>query len=148
MYYFDHSATTPLLPEVTKLMNDINKEAFGNPSSIYSLGRKSRNIIETARNQVAKSISARPNQIIFTSGGTESNNQVFWSLINGGRKHVVSNVIEHPAVLKVLQNLSSIGLEHDLVSVDDCQIIGEWFESVSTLGSAIRQGLGQLEVSA
>ena len=123
MYYFDHSATTPLLPEVTRLMNDINKDAFGNPSSIYSLGRKSRNIIETARNQVANSISARPDQIIFTSGGTESNNQVFWSLINGGRKHVVSNVIEHPAVLNVLNFLNKFGLKHNLANVDTDGIV-------------------------
>ena len=118
MYYFDHSATTPLLPEITELMNNINEEVYGNPSSVYSLGRRSRNVIEAARSQVARSISAKPDQIIFTSGGTESNNQVFWSLLNNRRNHVVSNVIEHPAVVKVLQFLNQFGLSHDLVGVD------------------------------
>jgi len=117
MYYFDHSATTPLLPEVSELINDINREIYGNPSSVYSSGRKSRSIIENARNQVANSISANPEQIIFTSGGTESNNHVLWSLLNNNHSHVVSNKIEHPAILKVLHFLSQYGLKYDLVGV-------------------------------
>ena len=112
MYYFDHSATTPLLPEVSELINDINREIYGNPSSVYSSGRKSRSIIENARNQVANSISANPEQIIFTSGGTESNNHVLWSILNNNHRHVVSNRIEHPAVLKVLHFLSQYGLKY------------------------------------
>ena len=91
MYYFDHSATTPLLPEVSELINNINREIYGNPSSVYSLGRKSRSIIENARNQVANSISENPEQIIFTSGGTESNNHILWSLLKNNRNHVISN---------------------------------------------------------
>ena len=117
MYYFDHSATTPLLPEVSELINNINREIYGNPSSVYSSGRKSRSIIENARNQVANSISANPEQIIFTSGGTESNNHVLWSILNNNHRHVVSNKIEHPAVLKVLHFLSQYGLKYDLVGV-------------------------------
>ena len=117
MYYFDHSATTPLLPEVSELINNINREIYGNPSSVYSLGRKSRSIIENARNQVANSISANPEQIIFTSGGTESNNHILWSLLKSNRNHVISNKIEHPAILKVLHFLNQYGLKHDLVGV-------------------------------
>ena len=118
MYYFDHSATTPLLPEVIELMNHINKDVYGNPSSTYSIGRKSRSIIENARKQIAKSISARPEQIIFTSGGTEANNHVFWSLMGNSQNHIISNVIEHPAVTKVLGFLNQFGLEHELVGVN------------------------------
>ena len=117
MYYFDHSATTPLIPEVSELINGINREIYGNPSSVYSSGRESRSIIENARNQVANSISANPEQIIFTSGGTESNNHVLWSLLNNNHRHAVSNKIEHPAILKVLHFLSQYGLKYDLVGV-------------------------------
>ena len=123
MYYFDHSATTPLLPEVSELINDINRQIYGNPSSVYSSGRKSRSIIENARNQVANSISANPEQIIFTSGGTESNNHVLWSILNNNHRHVVSNKIEHPAVLKVLHFLSQYGLKYDLIGVSNDGIV-------------------------
>jgi len=133
MYYFDHSATTPLLPEVSELMDHINKDVYGNPSSIYSIGRESRSIIENARKQIARSISARPEQIFFTSGGTEANNHVFWSLINNSQSHIVSNVIEHPAVTKVLEFLNPLGLEHELVSVNEDGIV-----SVDDINKAIK----------
>ena len=133
MYYFDHSATTPLLPEVSELMDHVNKDIYGNPSSIYSIGRKSRSIIENARKQIAESISAKSEQIIFTSGGTEANNQVFWSLINKDKNHVVSNVIEHPAVIKVLEFLENLGLDHDLIDVRKDGII-----SVDDISKAIK----------
>ena len=83
MLYFDHSATTPLRSEVIELMKSINENNYGNPSSIYSLGQKARIIIETSRKQVADAIGASSDQILFTSSGTESNNQVLWlSLIH------------------------------------------------------------------
>ena len=81
MYYFDNCATTPVKPEVLDLLNQINNEIYGNASSIYSSGKKSRALIEKARYQVANSIKADPEQIIFTSGGTEANNQVLWSFL-------------------------------------------------------------------
>ena len=86
MYYFDHSATTPLHPDVLDLMHSIQKDVYGNPSSVHFQGRKARSLIETARKQVAKAIGTIPNNIIFTSGGTEANNQVFWSLLNHSHK--------------------------------------------------------------
>ena len=116
MYYFDHSATTPLHTEVLNLMNHLNEEMYGNPSSIYSIGRKARNIIEKARAQVAESKSANPEQKNFTSGGTEANNQNIWSFANK-KNHIISSVIEHPAVTKVLESLELFGLEHELVTV-------------------------------
>ena len=119
MNYFDHSATTPIHPEVLDLVHSIQKNVYGNPSSIHSRGRKARSVIENARNQVAKSIGAKSNQIIFTSGGTEANNQVFWSFLNHAKKHIISDTIEHPAVLKVLSQLSEHGIEHDLVTVSE-----------------------------
>ena len=141
MYYFDHSATTPLLTDVSRLMNDINRETYGNPSSIYSAGRRSRSIIENARCEVANSISASPEQIIFTSGGTESNNHVLWSMLKNSRKHIISNKIEHPAILKVLQFLSQYGLEHDLVSVSTDGIV-----SVDEIGKLISPDTGLISI--
>ena len=94
MYYFDNCATTPVKPEVLDLLNQINNEIYGNDSSIYSSGKKSRALIEKARYQVANSIKADPEQIIFTSGGTEANNQVLWSLLVKDNAHVISNQIE------------------------------------------------------
>ena len=83
MMYFDHSATTPLNPKVMSLMTSKQSELYGNPSSIHFHGQKARALLEIARKKIATSINAKKDQIIFTSGGTESNNQVLWSqLIN------------------------------------------------------------------
>ena len=118
MYYFDNCATTPVKPEVLDLLNQINNEIYGNASSIYSSGKKSRALIERARYQVANSIKADPEQIIFTSGGTEANNQVLWSLLEKDDAHVISNQIEHSAVNKVLHHLSSFGIEYTFADLN------------------------------
>ena len=123
MYYFDHSATTPVHPEVSELMNHIQSTTYGNPSSMYSAGQKAKGVIEKSRRQVAESISAEPEQIIFTSGGTESNNQVIWYILQNQKKHVVSNLIEHPAIIKVLEFLKPFGLSHTLVETNNNGII-------------------------
>ena len=81
MAYFDHSATTPVHKDVLSRMHEIQSRSFGNPSSNHKKGRQAKSIIEEARNQVSESIGAAPNQILFTSGGTESNNQVLFSII-------------------------------------------------------------------
>ena len=119
MTYFDHSATTPVHPDVLDLMHSIQKDVYGNPSSLHSQGRQAKSIIEKARKQVANSIGAGSNQVIFTSGGTEANNQVFWSLLSQDKKHVVSDTIEHPAILKTLTQLATLGIDHDLVTVSE-----------------------------
>ena len=141
MYYFDHSATTPVQPAVLDLMNSFQSNVYGNPSSIHSQGRKARSIIENARKQVAKSIQANPNQIIFTSGGTEANNQVLWSMVQKEKKHVISNVIEHPAVIKVLQSLEPFGLKHTLVPVNK-----NGFVSVKDVENSILDGTGLISI--
>ncbi len=76
MYYFDHSSTTPIHPDVLKLINEVQKSNYGNPSSIHKKGRIARSLIEQSREKIANAIGTEPNKIIFTSGGTESNNQV------------------------------------------------------------------------
>ena len=80
MIYFDHSATTPIRPEVLEQMNIVNRDHFANPSSIYKTGRKSRNLIEKARFQIATAIGAKSDQIYFSSGGTEANNRYYGRL--------------------------------------------------------------------
>ena len=121
--YFDHSATTPVHPDVQNLINSINHEIYGNPSSIYHLGQKARSIIENARNQIAKSINTTSEKIIFTSGGTEANNHVLWSMLKRKKNHVISNVIEHPAIIRVLQFLADLNVNHSLIQVNNQGII-------------------------
>ena len=116
--YFDHSATTPVHPEVQSLINITQSTIYGNPSSIHFQGKRARLIIEKAREKIANSINTTPDKIIFTSGGTEANNHVLWSMLGQNRNHVVSNVIEHPAIIKVLQLLKNFGIDHSLIKVD------------------------------
>ena len=141
MYYFDHSATTPVHSDVLDLMHSIQKNVYGNPSSVHSQGREARSLIETARKRVAKAIGAIPNQIIFTSGGTEANNQVFWSLLNQNNIHVVSDTIEHPAVLKVLSEMKIHGIDYDLVKVNKNGRI-----SIADIESAIQDNTGLISI--
>ena len=105
--YFDHSATTPIHSDVQNLINIIQKEVYGNPSSTYSPGKNARELLEKSREQVAKSINTTPAKIIFNSGGTEANNHVLWSMLGSNKNHVISKEIEHPAVTKVLLRLKS-----------------------------------------
>ena len=116
--YFDICATTPIGEEVLDFINANHQDVFGNPSSIHEFGQKSKTIIEKARTQLADAIGAKPDQIIFTSGGSESNNQVLWSMINRNKKHIISTEIEHPAILNVLRAMEQFGINHDCISVD------------------------------
>ena len=116
--YFDHSATTPVHPSVQNLINITQKEVYGNPSSTYSPGKKARLLLEKSREQIAKSINTIPSKIIFNSGGTEANNHVIWSMLGNNKNHIISNEIEHPAVIRVLQTLKNFGLKHCLIKVD------------------------------
>ena len=118
MLYFDHSATTPIDKTVQSLMSELNLNMYGNPSSIYDLGRKAKHVIEKARNQFADSINCNPKEVIFTGGGSEANNIILWNMVHQKRKHVITSSIEHPAVLLVLKELEKLGVEHTIVSVD------------------------------
>ena len=139
--YFDHSATTPVHPDVQNLINIIQKKVFGNPSSIYSLGKEARLLLEKSRAQIAKSINTIPSKIIFNSGGTEANNHVLWSMLGNNKNHIISNEIEHPAVIKVLQRLKSFGLEHCLIKVNKSGFI-----NLSELESKIKKNTGLISI--
>ena len=101
MIYLDYNATTPIAPEVSNAMMPFVKEEFGNPSSSYSLGIRAKQAVEKARGQVAELLGCRAVEIIFTSGGSESNNMVLkgaaLSLRSRGR-HIITTAIEHPAI--------------------------------------------------
>jgi cysteine desulfurase len=105
--YFDNAATTSLDPIVLEAMMPYLTEKFGNPSSIYSYGRESRMAIEQARKSVAKNLGAKPSEIFFTSGGTESSNTILHAAIYDlGCEHIISSPIEHHATLHTVEHLS------------------------------------------
>ena len=110
MIYLDNAATTQIDPLVVEAMLPYLTEQYGNPGSIYKLGRDAKVAVEKARAQVAKLMGAKPEQIIFTSGATEANNMVFeitrTFLKENGRNHVITSQIEHKSVLKSVQRLS------------------------------------------
>ncbi|MBT5367220.1 MAG: cysteine desulfurase, partial [Nitrospinaceae bacterium] len=112
--YLDHNATTPVRPEVAEIINRHLGPAFGNPNSIHRFGRETRGAVEGARENAASLIGAlSPEEIVFTSGGTESDN---WALRGallsaGGSGHIVTSAIEHPAVLGTCEVLEKTGVE-------------------------------------
>lgn len=109
MIYLDNAATTQVVPEVLKEMMPYLTTEFGNAGSLHSLGRKSVRAIEKARKQVADCIGAQPNQIIFTSGGTEANNLVLQGLIpylkEKGKTHIITTKIEHDSIIKTVEEM-------------------------------------------
>ncbi len=105
--YFDNAATTALDPQVLEAMMPYLTEKFGNPSSIYSYGRESRMAVEQARKSVAKNLGAKPAEIFFTSGGTESSNTILHGAIYDlGCQHIISSPIEHHATLHTVEHLA------------------------------------------
>ncbi|MGZ4957678.1 MAG: cysteine desulfurase family protein [Methylomonas sp.] len=104
MIYFDHNATTPVDERVLEAMLPYLKTIYGNPSSLYRLGRIARSALDTAREQVAALIDASPSQILFTSGGTEAN---ALAIANAGKGSVLISAIEHPSILENAQALQN-----------------------------------------
>ena len=113
--YLDHNATTPVDPEVLDAMLPFFSADFGNASSIHTFGQRARSAVETAREQVATLLNARPQEIVFTSGGTESDNHAIFGVVNvaagsDNPKHVITSAIEHEAVLNTCQALEKQGV--------------------------------------
>lgn len=134
--YFDHAATTPVKPDVFAAMIPYFTEHYGNPSSIYSIGRDNRKALDTAREKVAKGINAKPNEIYFTGCGTEADN---WAIKGTAHayahkgKHIITSAIEHHAVLHTCAALEKEGFEVTYVKPDEYGII-----SVEDVKKAIR----------
>ena len=112
--YFDHNATTPVDPAVLDAMLPFFSANFGNASSIHTFGQRARSAVETAREQVAALLNARPQEIVFTSGGTESDNHAIFGVVAAAAaaiaKHVITSSIEHEAVLNTCQALEKQGV--------------------------------------
>ena len=119
--YLDFNASTPLAPEVQAAMRPLLEEHFGNPSSHHWAGEPARAALERARGQVAALLGAAPDEIVFTSGGTEANNHAlkgaFWAA-RGKGAHVVTSAVEHPAVLEPLRFLAGRGAQVTVAPVD------------------------------
>ena len=119
--YLDYNATTPIDPEVASEMIPYIQTFFGNPSSSYAIGRNNREAVNRARQQVADLINADPEEIVFTSGGTESNNHAIRGIALANKekgKHIITSSIEHPAVTEVCKYLSSLGWDITYLPVD------------------------------
>ena len=126
LVYLDYNATTPIDLEVIDVMTPFLKEHFGNPSSSHYFGQKAKEAVEKARVQVADFLNCNANEIIFTSGGTESNNYAIkgsaYTLRNKGN-HIITSKIEHPSVLESCKFLESDGFEITYLPVNEFGLI-------------------------
>lgn len=135
--YLDYNATTPVDPAVVESMKPALSHLFGNPSSSHGPGIEARKLVEKARVQVSGLLNCQPEEIIFTSGGTESNNHAIKGIAYaraGIGKHIITSAIEHPATLEVCKYLQKKGYHISYIKVDDRGII-----NLDDLDSAIRK---------
>ena len=127
MIYADNAATTKMGAAAISKMTECINEIWGNPSSLYSHGQKAKEILETARTDIASAIGATPREIFFTSGGSEADNQAILSAAalgkKNGKKHIVSTAFEHHAVLHTLKKLEKEGFEITLLDVHENGIV-------------------------
>ena len=134
--YFDNSATTMIKEEVLTEMFPYLSREYGNPSSLYSIGRKSKRAIEEARKRVSSLINCQPEEIYFTSFGSESDNTALKGIAYANQnkgKHIITSKIEHPAILHSCQNLENKGFEVTYLDVDK-----DGFVNLETLEHSIR----------
>jgi cysteine desulfurase len=124
MLYLDHNATTPVLPEVVDAMLPWLRDGFGNPSSAHALGRRAKQAVDDARAHVATLVGASPEEIFFTSGGTEANNLAIFGVVEAARargsdrRRIVTTNVEHPATAKPCARLERRGHEIIRLAVD------------------------------
>jgi len=120
MHYLDHAATTPVLPEVREAMLGALEHDFGNPSSVHGFGRRAKEIVEDARDQVAAAVGASPAEIVFTGSGTEADNLALKGAaakLRGNGNHLITSAFEHHAVLDSIEWLGKQGFEVSKVGV-------------------------------
>ena len=125
--YLDNAATTKISGEVIEVMQEAMKQVYGNPSSLHKEGQRAKEELESARERIAACIGAKPQEIIFTSGGSEADNQAIISAARlgekKGKKHIISTAFEHHAVLHTLQKLEKEGFEITLLTVPEHGVI-------------------------
>jgi len=134
--YMDHSATTPVASEVLEAMLPYFSEKFGNASSLHSFGLEAKEALEESREKVAGLLGAKPEEIIFTSGGTESDNLALKGIARKNQKsgkHIITTRVEHPAILECCRRLEKEGFE-----VTYLPVTNEGLVEIATLESAIR----------
>jgi cysteine desulfurase len=134
--YLDHNATTPLRPEVLEAMLPYLRTHFGNPSSVHRTGRRAKQGLEEAREQIAACIRAKPAEVLFTSGGTESNSLALCGAVRAQTRpktHIITTPVEHSSVLESVQALTREGFSQTLLPVD-----GEGRIRVDDLAAALR----------
>jgi cysteine desulfurase len=134
--YFDHNATTPTHPEVADRMLAALRTEFGNPSSVHHFGQQAKSLLDEARSSVAALVGGDPGEVVFTSGGTESDNFAIRGVAEAldvtGRRHLVASAIEHEAVLNTVKALGRRGWRTTLLPVDQTGIV-----SVDSLREAL-----------
>jgi len=123
--YLDNAATTKVEESVARAVNNIFLKDYGNASSIHMFGKKARELLEKAREDIAKYINAEKEEIVFTSGGTESNNLAILGVAKASpsKKHIITSVIEHPAIIEVCKELERSGYKIDYLSVNEDGIV-------------------------
>lgn len=137
MIYLDYNATTPIAPEVLEEMLPYLKEHFGNPSSSHPLGKVAKAGVEVARGRLAGLLSCQPDEVYFTGGGSESNNQVIKGIAESFAergKHIITSAVEHPAVIQPCRWLQSKGFDVSYAGVDEFGRV-----SVDAIRNAIRE---------
>ncbi len=138
LIYADNAATTKMSDKAIETFTDLIRETYGNPSSLYEFGQRAKEVLEQARKDVADSIGADPKEIIFTSGGSEADNQAIISAAKTGelkgKKHIISTAFEHHAVLHTLNKLEKEGFEITLLDVHSNGVV-----SASEVEDAIRE---------
>ena len=137
MIYFDHSATSPIYPEVLNTYVQTSQRIMGNPSSLHELGNQANRLLQQARKQIADLLSVTPGEIYFTSGGTEGNNWVMKGTAIEKRqfgKHLILSSIEHPSVRETAKQLETLGSE-----VSFAPVTNQGFVDVQALGQLIKK---------
>lgn len=137
MNYFDHAATTPMRPEVLEAMTPYFLAQYGNPSSIHGIGRTARAALDDSRRTLARFVGATPNEIVFTSGGTESDNYALFGAAEANAhkgKHIITTKVEHHAVLHAMEQLEREGFEVTYLDVDSTGAV-----SVEAVRAALRE---------
>jgi cysteine desulfurase len=127
MIYADNAATTQMSENAKKVMIDLMDQTWGNPSSLYSTGQKAKEVLEEARSRVAQVIGANPREIVFTSGGSEADNQALLTAAEigkkSGKRHIIATAFEHHAILHTLKKLERDGFEVTLLDVHENGIV-------------------------
>ncbi|MCM3746658.1 cysteine desulfurase [Paenibacillus pasadenensis] len=143
--YYDHAATTPLHPEAAQAMLTVLQGPPGNASSLHSFGRDARKLASGARDLIAATIGCRPDELVFTSGGTEADNMALRGVMEAqaasGKRHLITSAVEHHAVLKECERLERGGYEVTYLPVD-----GNGIVSVNSLREALRDDTGLVSI--